>query len=88
MGHRVFYPIAQVSYSAHLLHEMFMFWLFPKVKYVVGAQVGVTSLAVLNSALVLVMTLFCAAIMYLVVEEPILRRRGTTQSEGDQSTPA
>ena len=85
LGHRYFYPVAQVSYSAYLLHEMFMFWLFPKIKYLAGDQLGVASLAVLNSALVLVMTLLCAAVMYLVVEEPILRRRVTTESESDQA---
>ena len=86
LGHRFIYPVAQVSYSAYLLHEMFMFWLFPKIKYLVGDQLGVVSLAVLNSALVLVMTLMCAAVMFLLVEEPILRRRAASDSKGNPAT--
>ena len=27
---KFFYPISQISYSAYLFHEMFMFWFFPK----------------------------------------------------------
>ena len=65
---------------------MFMFWLFPKIKYLVGDQLGVVSLAVLNSALVLVMTLMCAAVMFLLVEEPILRRRAASDSKGNPAT--
>lgn len=75
LGHRCFFPVAQVSYSAYLLHEMFMFWGFPKMKALFAGHIGEVWLAFLNTSLVLVITLGGAAVIFLLVEEPILRRR-------------
>jgi peptidoglycan/LPS O-acetylase OafA/YrhL len=81
LGHRWFYPVAQVSYSAYLLHEMFMFWLFPRINSAFGSQLSEVSLAILNGFIVLVMTLAGAAVMFLWIEEPFLRRRAA-ESKG------
>ena len=75
LGHRWFYPVAQVSYSAYLLHEMFMFWLFPRINSAFSSHLSEVSLAILNGFIVLVLTLARAAVMFLWVEEPFRRRR-------------
>jgi len=32
------FPVAQISYSLYLVHEMFMLWLFPKPARLLGAS--------------------------------------------------
>lgn len=67
---RFFYPLAQISYSAYLFHEMFMFWFFPKFN--VFAEGRLTDLEIVwtNSIISLVVIILAATLMYLFVEQP------------------
>jgi len=67
---KFFYPIAQISYSAYLFHEMFMFWFFPKFN--IYAEGVLTDLEIVwaNSLISIIVIIFSATLMYLFIEQP------------------
>jgi len=68
---KLFYPIAQVSYSAYLFHEMFMFWYFPRaVKYLKATDMTDASILILNGVVSLIIILLVSSLMYLFIEYP------------------
>lgn len=72
---RIFYPIAQLSYSAYLFHVMFMFWIFPKLFVMWNDSMSPTTLFFVRYVIGVVGTFAMATFMYYVVEQPFLRLR-------------
>jgi peptidoglycan/LPS O-acetylase OafA/YrhL len=72
---RVLYPIAQVSYSLYLVHEMFMLWLFPKTAGLVGPTLGAHGTMAFAATIAIVMSFAGATLLYLFVEQPSMRAR-------------
>ena len=72
---RVLYPIAQVSYSLYLVHEMFMLWLFPKTARLFGPELGAHGTMALAAGIAIVMSFAGAIVLYLFVEQPSMRAR-------------
>jgi peptidoglycan/LPS O-acetylase OafA/YrhL len=69
------YPIAQISYSLYLVHEMVMLWLFPKTAHLFGALWGPLPTMAVASLIALVMSFAIAALLYLFVEQPCMQAR-------------
>jgi peptidoglycan/LPS O-acetylase OafA/YrhL len=72
---RVLYPIAQVSYSLYLVHEMFMLWLFPKTARLFGPILGAHGTMAFAAALAIAMSFAGAILLYLFVERPSMQAR-------------
>jgi peptidoglycan/LPS O-acetylase OafA/YrhL len=72
---KAFFPIAQISYSAYLLHEMFMLWLFPKTAYLLRDTFGAYGTIAVASVIVALMTFGGASVLYALVEKPSMRVR-------------
>ncbi len=74
---KILYPIAQLSYSAYLMHEMVMIWMFPMSSEFFIETIGLTPnfAFVLNTAVAILLTLLSAAILYITVERPCMRFR-------------
>ena len=70
LSHRVFYPIAQVSYSAYLFHEMFMFWFFPKFNLIAEGYLTEFQIIMSNSIISIFAIIIFATAMYLFIEQP------------------
>jgi peptidoglycan/LPS O-acetylase OafA/YrhL len=86
---KFFYPIAQVSYSAYLFHEMFMFWFFPKFNAMAVGQLDELTIVLLNSLISLVAIIFGATLMYLLIEQPfqdIKNKIGFGPSKSSEAT--
>ena len=67
---KFFYPIAQVSYSAYLFHEMFMFWFFPKFVIFSSGFLSNFQIVIFNSVISFVAIILFATLMYLLIEQP------------------
>lgn len=75
---KFFYPIAQITYSAFLFHEIFMFWFFPKAAaFFLGSTLSDFQIIVLNGVLSIIVILTAATAMYLIIEQPFHRLRDT-----------
>ena len=70
LSSKVFYPLAQISYSAYLFHEMFMFWFFPKFNLYAEGFLSNLEIVMANSIISLVIIVFASTLMYLFVEQP------------------
>jgi peptidoglycan/LPS O-acetylase OafA/YrhL len=74
---RLLFPIAQLSYSVYLLHEMFMLWMFPKTTPWLTDTVGLTPSSVLfvNGVAVTILTFSVSSFLYVTVELPCMEFR-------------
>ena len=73
---KLFYPIAQLSYSAYLFHEMFMLWFYPMgVEYFKGLGYGEVLIIFINGLISIVVILIVAMLMYVYIEQPFQRMR-------------
>ena len=72
---RVLFPIAQISYSLYLVHEMFMLWLFPKTAALFGPTLGAHPTMAVAAVIALAMSFAGATVLYLLVEQPSMRAR-------------
>lgn len=70
-----FYPVAQVSYSVYLLHEMIFMWLFPKLAPVFAPRFGPFGAMAVAGAIGLVMVFGLASLLYVGIERPCMRMR-------------
>ena len=70
LSKKFFYPLAQISYSAYLFHEMFMFWFFPKFNEFALGSLTETQIVLTNSAISIVVILIVSTLMYLFIEQP------------------
>jgi peptidoglycan/LPS O-acetylase OafA/YrhL len=71
----VLFPVAQVSYSLYLVHEMFMLWLFPKTARWWGPALGPLGTMAAASVVAIIMSFAGAVVLYLFVEQPSMRAR-------------
>ena len=67
---KFFYPISQISYSAYLFHEMFMFWFFPKFNQYALGKLTETQIVLSNTFISLIAIILASTLMYLFVEQP------------------
>ena len=72
---KVLFPIAQISYSLYLVHEMFMLWLFPKTAQMFGPSLGAHGTMALAAIIALAMSFAGATVLFLLVERPSMRAR-------------
>jgi peptidoglycan/LPS O-acetylase OafA/YrhL len=70
-----FYPIAQLSYSIYLVHEMLFMWLFPRISPLFVGRLGAYGALAADSAFGLVITLAIASTFYVLIERPCMRLR-------------
>ncbi|MEM6469994.1 MAG: acyltransferase [Planctomycetota bacterium] len=80
---RFWFPIAQLSYSIYLLHEMYMLWLFPKLAPMLAQNLGLPEAFVVacDGLVVCVMTVSSAAVLFVLVEYPCMVWRKSTWFE-------
>lgn len=69
------YPIAQISYSVYLVHEMIFMWLFPKLAPVLSPRFGAWGAMAAAGALGLVTVFSLASLLYVLIERPCMRMR-------------
>ena len=83
LSSNIFFPIAQVSYSAYLFHEMFMLWFFPKFIASYGDMLPDLQIIIFNTLISIIAILFGATFMYIFIEQPFqdLKNRITIRTE-------
>ena len=67
---KLFYPISQISYSAYLFHEMFMFWFFPQFNEFAIGRLSEIQIYLGNSLISLLVILLASTLMYMFIEQP------------------
>lgn len=72
---KALFPIAQVSYSLYLVHEMMMLWLFPKTARLFGATLGAYPTMAIASVIAIAMSFSGAILLFVFVEQPSMRAR-------------
>jgi len=72
---KFFYPIAQVSYSAYLFHEMFIVWAAPKLYAYLTPNYSNSNIFFITTFVSLIVILFASVIMYYVIEQPFQKIR-------------
>ena len=72
---KVLFPVAQLSYSLYLVHEMMMLWLFPKTARIFGPSLGAYGTMAFASGIAIVMSFAAATILFVLVEQPSMRAR-------------
>ncbi len=70
-----FFPVAQISYSLYMVHEMVFYWLFPRLVPVLKPRLGVDATLYVDAALGVVIALAMACTLYVLVERPSMRMR-------------
>lgn len=70
-----FYPIAQISYSVYLVHEMIFMWLFPRLAPAFAPRLGAWSAMAAAGAIGLAMVFGLASLLYVLIERPCMRMR-------------
>ncbi len=70
-----FYPIAQISYSVYLVHEMIFMWLFPRLAPVFAPRLGPFGAMAAAGAIGLALVFCLASLLYVVIERPCMRMR-------------
>jgi peptidoglycan/LPS O-acetylase OafA/YrhL len=72
---KFFYPIAQVSYSAYLFHEMFIIWVSPRLLKYLTPNYSHTQIFFITTFISLIVILIVAVIMYYLIEQPFQKIR-------------
>ena len=77
LGAKFLYPIAQLSYSGYLMHEMIMIWLFPISTefFINDMEMSGNTTFILNAIIALTLTFVSAMTLYVFVERPCMRLR-------------
>ena len=73
-----FYPIAQLSYSTYLVHELLFSWLFPKSSPLLIPHFGNYGSMAVNAVLGIIPALMLATSLYVWIERPCMRLRSHT----------
>jgi peptidoglycan/LPS O-acetylase OafA/YrhL len=72
---KAFYPIAQLSYSFYLVHEMLFQWLFPRLAPLVVSHIGPHATMALDALVGLTIASVLAVVLYVTIERPSMRLR-------------
>jgi hypothetical protein len=72
---KFFYPIAQVSYSAYLFHEMFIVWVAPKLYAYLTPNYSNAQIFFITTFVSLIVILMASVVMYYVIEQPFQKIR-------------
>jgi peptidoglycan/LPS O-acetylase OafA/YrhL len=72
---KFFYPIAQLSYSAYLFHEMFILWVRPKLFLYLSPNYSQTGIFFFTVVISLIGTIIGAVIMFYLIEQPFQKIR-------------
>jgi len=75
LSSKFFYPIAQLSYSAYLFHETFIFWVRPRLFNYLSPNYTNTQIFIITVTISLIGTLVAAIIMYYLIEQPFQKIR-------------
>ncbi len=70
-----FYPVAQISYSVYLVHEMIFMWLFPRLAPFFAPRLGPFGAMAAAGTIGLVIVFGLASLLYVVIERPCMRMR-------------
>lgn len=81
LSSKFFYPIAQVSYSAYLFHEMFIIWAGPKIRTLLLESYSTKEIFIISLGIFAVAILVGAVIMYYIIEQPFQRLRNKIKFE-------
>lgn len=73
------YPIAQMSYSIYLTHEMIFLWLFPKTAPWLGAHFGARRAMAIDCVIGLTIVFALSITLHLLIEKPCIRLRAHPQ---------
>lgn len=74
---RILYPVAQLSYSLYLIHEMLLGWLYPKVAGHLSGILSPYPTIMVDCTIGLAVMFTCATVLYLLVEKPSMHLRST-----------
>ncbi|HEX6496470.1 MAG TPA: hypothetical protein VF018_13355 [Acidobacteriaceae bacterium] len=69
------YPVAQISYSVYLVHEMIFMWLFPSLAPVFAPRFGAWGAMAAAGAIGLVTVFALSSSLYVLIERPCMRMR-------------
>ncbi|HEX4036927.1 MAG TPA: acyltransferase [Acidobacteriaceae bacterium] len=72
---RVFRPVAQLSYSLYLTHELVLVWLFPRSAWHLWNHFGVGAAMALDSLIALCIMFALAAALFVLIEKPSMDAR-------------
>lgn len=75
LSSKFFYPIAQVSYSAYLFHEMFIIWVSPRLVKYLTPNYSNTQIFFITVFVSLIVIFIGAVMMYYIVEQPFQKIR-------------
>ena len=75
LSSKFFYPIAQVSYSAYLFHEMFIIWVSPRLVKYLSPDYTHTQIFFITVFVSLIVIFIGAVIMYYLIEQPFQKIR-------------
>lgn len=70
-----FYPIAQLSYSVYMVHEMIFWWLFPRLAPHFARRLGAYGTMAVDSLIGGVVVFALAVTLYVLIERPCMRMR-------------
>jgi peptidoglycan/LPS O-acetylase OafA/YrhL len=70
-----FYPIAQISYSVYLVHEMIFMWLFPRLAPHFARHLSPFRAMAASGIIGLVIVFGLATSLYILIERPCMRLR-------------
>jgi peptidoglycan/LPS O-acetylase OafA/YrhL len=74
---KAFYPIAQLSYSFYLIHEMLFEWLFPRIAPVFAPHLGPYETIAADSVIGFAIAAILAGTLYVTIERPCMRLRSS-----------
>jgi peptidoglycan/LPS O-acetylase OafA/YrhL len=75
LSSKFFYPIAQVSYSAYLFHEMFIIWVSPRLLKYLSPTFTHTQIFLIIVFVSLIAILIVSVFMYYLIEQPFQKIR-------------
>ncbi|MGA7297712.1 MAG: acyltransferase [Rhodanobacteraceae bacterium] len=70
-----FYPVAQVSYSLYMIHEMIFNWLFPSLMPILQPRIGIPATIAVNAVIGVLISFALACLLYTFIERPCMRMR-------------